>query len=473
MLTKKSAFYHLLFSLGIILLLTFSTVQAGYQSQSSIPGYVCYRDSASIIQSLQTLASDYPELVQLSSIGNSWEGQPIYALLLTNQSKIEPKPHLVLVSGLRANAFAPVELSLRFAEELLASYDNNSDNGWLLDHFELHLIVLANPDGRARAESQAQDGDDITWQNNTHNTCLSQDIGVRLNQNFPYEWDVSNACDPAYSGPSAESESETQAISNYLQELATQPEPILLLHLDSYQNEFLSPYLSNPTAANPHINDLYTLAEKIGYNTLSGPVRQGDTEHQPSYGTLIDYSFGNLGIPSLVFSMGDFLAGENSSYCWYFDEYLLEKNLSALFRALKVSADPYHQSYGPEIEILAISQNMYRIFIEGSANDFEAWFGGADLYSQVKSIKFSIDLPPWHPQATSYTIPNLTQDPEQNYISHFSYDIDYSLFSPGELRIFFQAWDMEANGNQSNPGLVEAIDIFIPYRQFIPMISRK
>lgn len=469
-MTKKSAFYHLLFSLGIILLLTFSTVQAGYQSQSSIPGYVCYRDSASIIQSLQTLASDYPELVQLSIIGNSWEGQPIYVLILTNQSKIEPKPHLVLVSGLRANAFAPVELSLRFAEELLANYGNNSDNGWLLDHFELHLILLANPDGRVRAESQAQDGDDITWQNNTHNTCLSQDIGVRLNQNFPYEWDASNACDPAYSGPSAESEPETQAISNHLQELATQPEPILLLHLDSYQNEFLSPYLSNPTAVYPHINDLYTLAEKIGFNTLSGPVRQDDTEHQPSYGTLIDYSFGTLGIPSLVFSMGDFLAGKYTSYCWYFDDYLVEQNTAALIRALKVSADPYHQPYGPEIEILAINQNMYRISIEGSANDFETWFGGADLYSQVESVQYSINLPPWHPEAVLFPVFNLTQDTNRDYVSNFSFEIDYSFFSPGEHRIFLQSWDAESNGNPSNPGLVEAIDIFIPYRQFLPLL---
>ena len=66
------------------------------------------------------------------------------------------------MSGLRANAFAPVELSLRFAEEILANYGKYSENGWLLDHFEIHLIVLANPDGRAKAETQALNGDDIT-----------------------------------------------------------------------------------------------------------------------------------------------------------------------------------------------------------------------------------------------------------------------------------------------------------------------
>ncbi len=109
---------------------------------------------------------------------------------------------------------------------------------------------------------------------------------------------------------------------SFLEELAAQPEKIMLLNMDSYQNELISPYLSDPTAENQHIQDLYTLAEKIGYNTPSVPVPQGESNHQPSYGTLVDYSYGTLGIPSLVFSMGDFLAGEYTSYFWYFYDYL-------------------------------------------------------------------------------------------------------------------------------------------------------
>ncbi len=473
LLIKTTSVFCLFLSIGIIFLISFSTVQAGNHSSESFPEYPCYRDSASIIQNLQTLENNYPELVQLYTIGNSWEDQPIYALIITNQSKMENKPRLVLVSGLRANAFAPVELNLRFAEKLLADYGDNSENGWVLDHFELHMVFLANPDGRAKAEDQILAGADITWQNNTHNTCSTQEIGVRLNHNFLYDWRASDvgACDPAYSGPSAVSEPETQAISTYLEELSDQPEPILLLNLDSYPNEILSPYLSNPTAENSHLDDLYTLAEKIGYNTLSGPVPQGDPHHQPSFGTLVDYAYGTLGIPSLVFSMGDSMAGEFTSYCWYFNNYLIENNLVALLRALKVSADPYQQAYGPEIENLVFSYGNHSLNIEGSANDFSSWFGGADIFSQVKSIKYSIDQLPWHPDATLYTILNLTQDPEFDYISDFTLDIDYSFFSPGNHRIFFQAWDTETNDNPSNPGLVEAIDIFIPYRQFIPLAS--
>lgn len=474
-MTKTSVIFRFFLSLIVIICISISTVQADYPSQTSIPGYACYRDSISIVQSLETLENDYSGLVQLSIIGVSWEEQPIYALKLTNQAKIEPKPRLVLVSGLRANAFVPVELSLRFAEKLLTNYGKYSENGWLLDHFEIHLIVVANPDGRAKAETQALNGDDITWQNNTHDTCPSQNIGVRLNHNFPYEWRASEAgaCDPAYAGGMAASEPETQTVISYLQDLTSQPEKIMLLNLDSYQNEILSPYLSSPTGDNPHLTDLYTLAEKIGYNTLSVPIPQGDPDHQPSYGTLIDYAYGTLNIPSLVFSMGYESAGGYSSYCWYFNDHLIKNYIPALIRALKVSADPYHQIYGPEIEINHVSQDINSVNVEGSANDFETWFRGADVYSQVESVKFSVDLPPWHPDATLFPITDLTQDSQSDWTSHFTLEIDYSFFLPGDHRIFFQAWDTEANGNPSNPGLVSAIDVFIPYRQFLPMITLK
>ena len=271
----------------------------------------------------------------------------------------------------------------------------------------------------------------------------------------------------------AASEPETQTVISYLQELTSQPEKIMLLNLDSYQNEILSPYLSSPTGDNPHLTDLYTLAEKIGYNTLSVPIPQGDPDHQPSYGTLIDYAYGTLNIPSLVFSMGYESAGGYSSYCWYFNDHLIKNNIPALIRALKVSADPYHQIYGPEIEINHVSQDINSVNVEGSANDFETWIDGADIFSQVKSVQFSIDLPPWNPDATLFPITDLTQDSQDDWISHFAIEIDYSLFSAGDHRIFFQAWDTESDGNPSNPGLVSAVDVFIPYRLFLPMILLK
>jgi hypothetical protein len=452
------------------------SIHASFQSGINNPIYACYRDSASIYQSIQSLVDKYPDLVEVSPIGDSWEGQPIQAIKLTNQFIDEPKPRLVLISGLRANAFAPVELNLRFAEDLLANHENDEkddwfwdwdedntcgdepceDNTWLLNFFEVHIIPLANPDGRLIAEAEAAlDENAVYWQNNTHNSCSSSNNGVRLTNNFPYEWkQASNGpCDPIYEGSDSGSEPETHAIMEYLTSLQSK-EPILLLHLDVYENAFYLPYLFNPSAENPHSLELYTLAKKIAYGTLSDPKKPEIAGIRPSHGNLIDYSFGELAIPSLIFSMGNFRAGEYASYCNYYNEYLLENNLKALYRAVKVSVAPYKLAYGPEIEIDKPVRQDDQLIINGTADDAKSWYGAAEIHSPIEEVTFSLDLPPWHPDAEPVLVSNLTTDPTDKHISHFSLTLNIEELSLGKHRIFFQAWDTEVDGYESMPGLI-------------------
>ena len=87
----------------------------------------------------------------------------------------------------------------------------------MLDHNEIHIIPITNPDGRI----EAQKG--VLWRkNNNNNHCGSgqQWTGVDLNRNFPYEWGAPGSsntkCKQTYRGPSPESEPETKAVLNYL-----------------------------------------------------------------------------------------------------------------------------------------------------------------------------------------------------------------------------------------------------------------
>ena len=104
-------------------------------------------------------------------------------------------------------------------------------------------------------------------------------------------------------------------------------------------------------------------------------------------------------------------------------------------------------------QMITLIGMMVRIFIAGR---------GGSIF---------IDLPPWHPEADLQPVSGLVQDADYDFISHFSLEIDYSSFTPGYHRIFLQAWDTEADGNSSNPGLIEAVDIFIPYQCFIPLVN--
>ena len=198
---------------------------ARYEDMSrSIPSYTCYRTVEETFTSAQTLVTNNPTLATFTDIGDSWEksigrtGYDIKVLKLTNSAITGTKPKLLLNSGLHAREYTPVELAMRFAEQLVAGYGTDADSTWLLDHHEIHLVLQSNPDGRKKAEAGA------SWRKNVdENYCgaTSSSRGADLNRNFTFMWGCcngssTNACDDTYRGPAAGSEPETKALQSYM-----------------------------------------------------------------------------------------------------------------------------------------------------------------------------------------------------------------------------------------------------------------
>ena len=97
------------------------TTAASQKSVHFPDPYECYQSVEIIQNRLSELVSLYPDLAHLKTIGLSYEELPIQALQLGREVETNSKPKLVLISGLKANALAPVELDLQFAEHLLNS----------------------------------------------------------------------------------------------------------------------------------------------------------------------------------------------------------------------------------------------------------------------------------------------------------------------------------------------------------------
>ena len=140
---------------------------------NSLPGndMACYRNLAEIESRLTELVNLYPSLAEKIDIGNSWEkdhlvgggaGSDILVLKLTNQSLMGNKPKLFVVSGLDARDIMGAEINLRFAERLLSGYDSNANTRMTLDFSEVHLLIVANPDGRAYLENQFAESGEFT-----------------------------------------------------------------------------------------------------------------------------------------------------------------------------------------------------------------------------------------------------------------------------------------------------------------------
>ncbi|HET9493830.1 MAG TPA: M14 family zinc carboxypeptidase [Chloroflexia bacterium] len=185
-----------------------------------------------------------PTLAQKVDIGDSWckthpgqctqpnsyNGYDIWAMRVTNQAVGGPKPVFWFNAGLHSRELVPPELAMLYISWLLDGYDTNADARWLVDHHEIWIVPMSNPDGHhivengnspPRTQRKNADKDDncTTWPPNSSNQ-----FGTDLNRNFPFMWGCCGGsqgapCALTYRGPAEGSEEETQAITAKVREL--------------------------------------------------------------------------------------------------------------------------------------------------------------------------------------------------------------------------------------------------------------
>ncbi|MGW8225231.1 MAG: M14 family zinc carboxypeptidase, partial [Anaerolineales bacterium] len=283
---------------------------------SGVPGFPCYRTVEETYTSLGQLAVEVPELAAWIDIGDSWEkitsggiqGHDIYTLVLTNSDIPGPKPKLFLMAAIHAREYATAELAARFADYLVENYGANPEITWLLDYYEVHILPIANPDGRKIAEGG------IYWRKNTNNAdgCSNSNLwGTDLNRNSSFKWGLAgasqDACDETFRGSAPASESETQAIQDYLAGIFADrrgsgdqdPAPIdtagLLITLHSYGDAIFYPWGWTAEPA-PNQNSLRTLGRKFGYYSGYQVCQSGEPGCiYPSSGSTDDWAYGELG----------------------------------------------------------------------------------------------------------------------------------------------------------------------------------
>jgi hypothetical protein len=440
--------------------------------------YDCYRSYVTINSRMDELTDLYPGLVRVKTIGQSFEGRPIQVLQLGREVETNTKPRLVLVSGLQANALAPVELNLLFAETLLNAYGEDANASWLLDQTEIHLILVVNPDGRLVAEQQARNGDVPTWTKNRNSEgCTTGAGGVALGLNFSYEWEavIPEACAPNYPGPSEASEPETQAIQSYLeQKLAQNPERSLVIDLQNEGDWLITPFLYSKTADNPLEDDLYMLASKLAYNSQAMPNR-GIPDNRILTGTLTDFAFGELDAPALRFNLGPAEAGGDVTSCGdYFDEILEPEVLAILMRAAMLAAGPLSLAQGPEITFTTIEDSPFTTHITGQADDasFYKLPLNKDEYSAVHHVAFSLDVPPWSPDAVFTQVDWSESVSNAPFAMDFEHTFHFADLTPGKHMVYFQAWDTDPSGEPGQAGMINAVVINVPLYTYIPLINR-
>ncbi|XP_046351212.2 carboxypeptidase A4-like [Haliotis rufescens] len=203
---------------------TADTIDVEPQKEVYIPDYSIYHNLTSIQKDVQQLLFRYPNFMKIDWKYNSRLGKPQMLLHITNftlntdpDQKVGRKVKMLLSYGEHAREFFPVESMFHLLRNLtggLGSTPGSYEEVYsrhVLSSTDLHIIVMANPDGRVHVE-------------HSHNYCWrGTSTGVDLNRNFDWEYaKKGSSADPndeEYRGPHAFSEPECTVYKHLTQEL--------------------------------------------------------------------------------------------------------------------------------------------------------------------------------------------------------------------------------------------------------------
>jgi carboxypeptidase T len=450
---------------------------------NGIPGFACYRTVEETYATAEALAAAHPDLATWNDIGDSWDktaqnnGYDLNVLRLTNSAIPGPKPKLFIMAAVHAREYATAELLTRFAERLLWSYNSDPDTTWLLNFHEIHLLLVANPDGRKKAEAGK------LWRKNTNRDyCIPEPSsrGADLNRNFSFAWGCCGgssgySCDDTYRGATPASEPEVQAIQAYLR--ANFPDqrgagpndaaPVdasgLFLDLHSYGELVLWPWGSTSTPA-PNGRAMQTLGRKYAYFT--GYTAEQSYDLYPTDGDSDGFAYGELGLAGYTIELGDWFFQD----CGTFEEAILPTNLPALKFMAKAAAAPYLLPAGPEaVELAAQPESLERgapVRLRATINDRRYPAGSGEPMQDISAAEYSLDTPPWLAGALKVPMEAVDGAFDQR-VESVQAMIDISGLTPGRHTVYVHGQDAAGNW-----GVVSAQFIYTQPPIVLPLVFR-
>jgi len=185
---------------------------------------------------VKTLPAQYPNLVTLINLGNSYEGRELLAVKVT--SGTATKPAVWFDGGLHAREWITVSVTVWMLNQLLADYNRDPVVTKLVDSLDIYVLPVFNPDGYVYTWT-----DNRMWRKTRSPNAGSTCIGTDPNRNWDYEWNgpgtSPDPCSDAYLGPAAFSEIEVKTVGLYLKNLGNLKGYI---NFHSYSQLWMSPW---------------------------------------------------------------------------------------------------------------------------------------------------------------------------------------------------------------------------------------
>jgi carboxypeptidase T len=252
-----------------------------------------YHDYRAIAAHLEELAGRAPGRAVLAAIGSSLEGRPLWALRI---GRDRAAPAMLINGTQHAREWIATAVATCIADRLLDGYDRDPAIRAFVDHTQLWVVPVVNPDGYQYTWST-----DRYWRKN-----LRDRHGVDLNRNFPIGFGGTGSSgskrSEIYRGAHAFSEPESIA----LRDLARRERIALHIDFHAYGQMLLYPWSYTGTPAKDRdrmaaIGDRMASVMVAAHGT---PYRLSSAiEFYPAAGTMMDWMYGEVGALSYAIEL--------------------------------------------------------------------------------------------------------------------------------------------------------------------------
>jgi hypothetical protein len=181
------------------------------------------------------LAQSNPNLAEMVTLGSTFQGNQVFALKIGSNASVDDptKPNVLITGCHHAREWISVEPPIYYANQLIAGYSTDDGIKYLLDHVQIWIVPVLNPDGLTFSQGSPNDQLDPIrlWRKNMDPVNIAgcgSGVGVDLNRNYDFEWrlpgdlpcpsyndDVGasdDILDDTFRGPAPDSELEVQDI---------------------------------------------------------------------------------------------------------------------------------------------------------------------------------------------------------------------------------------------------------------------
>ncbi|XP_036612719.1 carboxypeptidase B [Trichosurus vulpecula] len=203
----------------------------------------------------EQIATENPEFVSRSVIGTTFEGRSMYLLKIGKAGSNNPA--IFIDCGFHAREWISPAFCQWFVREAVLNYGTGSRIANILDRLDFYVLPVFNVDGYVYSWTEER-----LWRKTRSVRSGTSCVGTDPNRNFDAGWCETGAstspCSETYCGPTVESEPETKALVNFINQNLDSIKAYLTIH--SYSQMLIFPYSKSYALAKDH-TELNNLAK--------------------------------------------------------------------------------------------------------------------------------------------------------------------------------------------------------------------